>query len=141
MTCLITIHDFHDTDGSLEKAELTTVAEIEGDADDYTIDYDEQSDELKGCHTVMRVINGKCVDVSRTGRYTTNLKIEQSKRNICCYSTPMGTLSMGVCASRISSDFRNGRLYKLDFSYTLDFDSALVSKNRIKITASYKEEN
>lgn len=141
MTCLITIHDFHDTDGSFEKAELTTVAEINGTADDYTIGYDEQSDELKGCHTVMRITNGECVYVSRTGKYTTSLKMEKSKRNICCYNTPVGTISMGVTASRISSDFRNGKLHKLDFTYTLDFDSALVSKNRIKITASYKEEN
>lgn len=141
MNCLITIHDFHDTDGSVEKAELTTIAEICGSENDYSISYDEQSDELRGCHTIMRVIDGKCVDVSRTGKYTTNLKIEQSKRNICCYSTPMGTLSMGVCASKITSDFRINKLHKLDFSYTLDFDSALVSKNRIKITASYKEEN
>ncbi len=141
MNCLITIHDFHDTDGSFEKAELTTVAEIDGSENDYTIGYDEQSDELKGCHTIMRITNGNCVDVSRTGKYTTNLKIEKAKRNICCYSTPMGTLSMGVTGSGITSVFRNGRLIKLDFTYSLDFDSELVSKNRLKISVSYKEEN
>lgn len=140
MNCLITIHDYHNTDGQIEKAELTTTADIHGTAEKYVIEYDEQAEELKGCHTTMEITGNECVNVSRTGSYTTNLKISKSKRNICCYSTPMGNLSMGVHATRIKSDFSAGKLNELDFSYTLDFDNMLVSKNRIRITAKYKEE-
>lgn len=140
MNCLITIRDYHNTDGEIEKAELTTSAEIYGSENNYIIEYDEQSDELRGCHTVMTVTDGNCIEISRTGSYTTNLKISSGKRNICCYSTPMGTISMGVRATGIKSDYKNGRLNELDFTYTLDFDNVLVSKNRIILTAKYREE-
>ena len=136
---VITICDYHNTDGELEKSELTTTARISGVEDNYFILYDEQSDELKGCLTTLHVTNGNCVNISRKGRYTTEMKIEQGKRNICCYATPLGQISMGVYTSRVKSEFNEGEKVKLDFSYTLDFNNNLVSKNRLKITAEYKE--
>lgn len=136
---VITICDYHNTDGEIEKSELTTTARMSGIPEDYYILYDEQSDELKGCLTTIHVTNGNCIDISRKGRYTTDLKIERGKRNICFYSTPFGQLSMGVYASRIQSEFTEGIGVKLDFSYTLDFNNSLVSKSRLKINAKYKE--
>lgn len=137
--CIITICDYHSTDGEIEKSELTTTAEVSGAAEDYSILYSEQSDELKGCMTTLHVTDGSCVDISRSGKYTTQMKIEQGKRNICCYTTPMGPISMGVYTSRVKSDFSESDKIKLDFSYTLDFNNSFISKNRLKITAEYKE--
>lgn len=138
MNCIITINDYHNTDGRMEKAELTAPAEVYGTEDDYFIVYDEQSDELRGCRTTMRITDKSCVEIIRRGAYNTELKMEKGRRNLCCYSTPMGQIMMGVYSSKVSSELRDGRLIFLDFSYTLDFNNELLSKNRIRITAEYR---
>lgn len=139
MNCLITICDYHDVQGQREKSELTTTAEIHGTADDYFVIYEEQSEELKGCTTTVHVENSNCVTVSRTGAYNTELKMEKGKRNLCCYNTPVGQIMMGVFTSSIRSEYTESKKTILDFSYSLDFNNELLSKNRIKITAKYEE--
>lgn len=139
MNCLITIHDYHDVQGQREKSELTTTAEIFGTANDYSIIYTEQGEELAGCTTTIRVKDSVCVTVSREGAYNTELKMEKGKRNLCCYNTPMGQIMMGVFTSSIRSEYAESEKTVLDFSYSLDFNNELLSKNRIKITAKYEE--
>ena len=141
MNCIITICDYHETQGERTKSELTTTAEISGSADDYSIVYTEQSEELKGCVTTIRVVNSDCVTVSRTGTYNTEMKMEKGRRNQCCYNTPVGQLMMGILTSSIRSEYIENQKTVLDFSYSLDFNNELLSKNRIKITANYKEAN
>lgn len=135
MNCLITISDMHLTNGETDRSELVTNAVIEGDEAFYTVNYDEQSQEMKGCKTCIRVTDGKCVEIIRQGSYNTAMKIEKGKRNVCCYATPVGNISMGICASHVSSDFAENRLKRLEFAYELDVDGSLLSKNRIRITA------
>ncbi|MBO5421886.1 MAG: DUF1934 domain-containing protein [Clostridia bacterium] len=139
MNCLITIHDYHDVQGQREKSELTTTAEIFGTADDYSVIYKEQSEELMGCTTTIRVENSNRVTVSRKGAYNTELKMEKGKRNLCCYNTPVGQIMMGVFTSSVRSEFKENEKIVLDFSYSLDFNNELLNKNRIKITANFKE--
>lgn len=139
MNCLITIHDYHDVQGQREKSELTTTAEIFGNADDYSVIYKEQSEELMGCTTTIRVENSSRVTVSRKGAYNTELKMEKGKRNLCCYNTPVGQIMMGVFTSSIRSEFTENEKIVLDFSYSLDFNNELLNKNRIKIIANFKE--
>lgn len=141
MNCLITIHDYHDVQGQHEKSELTTTAEIYGTPDNYFIIYEEQSDELMGCTTTVHVENSTRVTVSREGAYNTELKMEKNKRNLCCYNTPVGQIMMGVHTSSIRSEYTENKKTVLDFSYSLDFNNELLSKNRIKITAKYEEVN
>lgn len=135
MNCLITIHDMHLTDGKPERSEMITNADIEGSAESYTVRYREQSEEMKGCSTCIKVVGGKCVEIVREGAYNTVMKIEKGKRNVCCYSTPVGNIFMGISANMVASEFVNDRLRKLEFAYELDADGSLLSKNRIRITA------
>ncbi len=139
MNCLITIQDYHDVQGQHEKSELTTTAKIHGTPDDYYVIYEEQAEELFGCTTTVHVENSNCVTVSREGAYNTELKMEKGKRNLCCYNTPVGQIMMGVFTSSIRSEYTENKKTVLDFSYSLDFNNELLSKNRIKITAKYEE--
>ncbi|MBO5420809.1 MAG: DUF1934 domain-containing protein [Clostridia bacterium] len=139
MNCLITIHDYHDVQGQHEKSELTTTAKIHGTPDDYYVIYEEQAEELLGCTTTVHVENSNCVTVSREGAYNTELKMEKGKRNLCYYNTPVGQIMMGVFTSSIRSEYTENKKTVLDFSYSLDFNNELLSKNRIKITAKYEE--
>lgn len=132
MSRLITITDIHNVDGQLEKSAMATVADVEGDENDYIISYDEPGEEMKGCHTKVHVSNGNCVIITRSGNYNTELRMEKGRRTLCCYVTPVGQMSMGVYTSRVISEFSDSSI-KLDFTYTLDFNSELLSKNRVKI--------
>ena len=138
MSWLITITDSHNTDGQIEKSEMTTTAEIEGNADDYIISYEEKTEEMKGCHTTVHVTNGTCVQITRTGEYNTEMTMDKGKRSQCAYVTPIGQISMGIYASRVISEFVENEKLTVDFTYTLDFNNELVSRNRVKITA-FKE--
>lgn len=138
MNCLITIHDMHLTDGRPEHSEMITNADIEGSTGHYTVKYDEPSDEMKGCKTRISVTGGQCVEIIREGAYNTVMKIEKGKRNVCCYSTPVGNFMMGISGSMVASEFKAGRLVKLEFAYELDAEGTLLSKNRIRITAEEK---
>lgn len=140
MSWLIKIYDTHNTDGQIEKSEMETVAEVEGAENDYRIFYDEKSEEMKGCKTEVHVTGGNRVHIKRKGDYNTELIMEKGKRNQCCYVTPVGQISMGVYTSRVISDFSDKSIM-LDFTYTLDFNNELVSRNRVKIEVEYKEAN
>ncbi|MCQ2484031.1 MAG: DUF1934 domain-containing protein [Clostridia bacterium] len=138
MSWLITINDTHKTDGQVENSELETVAEVSGTENDYKIEYDEQSEEMKGCHTTVHVTDGCCVHITRKGSYSTELMMDKGKRSQCCYITPVGQISMGVFTSRVISEFTEKNI-KLDFTYTLDFNNELISRNRVRIAAANKE--
>jgi len=140
MSWLIKITDSHNTDGEIEKSEMETTAEVEGTENDYHIIYDEKNEEMKGCRTDLHVTDGRCVHITRTGAYNTEMIMDKGKRNQCCYVTPVGQLSMGVFASRVISEFSEKSI-TLDFTYTLDFNNELVSRNRVKVEAEYKEAN
>lgn len=139
MNCVITLCDYHNVNGETEKSELTTTAQINGTADDYTIVYTEQSEELMGCMTTVHVENAERVTITREGAYNTEMKMEKGKRNLCCYNTPVGQIMMGVHTTAVRSEYDEGKKTVLDFSYSLDFNNELLSKNRIKINADYKE--
>lgn len=139
MNCIITLCDYHNVQGQEETAELTTTAEIRGTGDDYTIVYEEKSEELQGCITTVHVEDSDKVTITREGAYNTEMKMEKGKRNLCCYNTPVGQIMMGVHTTAIRSEYEEGRKTVLDFSYSLDFNNELLSKNRIQITANYKE--
>lgn len=135
MNCPIKIHDMHLTDGRTERSQTVVCADVEGSAGHYTLKYDEQSEEMKGCRTSISVTGGCCVEITREGSYGTAMKIEKGRRNLCRYSTPVGNFMMGISGSMVSSEFKNGRFVKLEFAYALDAEGTLLSKNRIRITA------
>lgn len=138
MSWLITINDTHKTDGQVENSELETVAEVSGTENDYKIEYDEQSEEMKGCRSTVHVTDGSCVHITRKGSYSTELMMDKGKRTQCCYVTPVGQISMGVFTSRVISEFTEKNI-KLDFTYTLDFNNELISRNRVRIAVANKE--
>lgn len=138
MNRIITIHDIHEVQGQLEKSEMQTVAAVSGSENDYSIVYKEQSEEMEGCITTIHVTDRSCVTISREGKYTTQMKMQKGLRNQCSYVTPVGQIMMGIYTSRVVSEYSEKSI-KLDFSYTLDCNNELVSKNRIKITVNGKE--
>ena len=129
---LITIKDSHTTDGSTDSYEMTTRGTFDGDDFNYVVEYDEQYDALKGCHTVMTVKEGKCVTIVRTGSYTSELTVERGKRHNCEYNTPYGSMLIGISAQKVKSRVENAK-GTLELQYTIDFYGGVASENSLMI--------
>ncbi len=129
---LLTIKDSHTIDGDTESYEMTTRGIWESDLSGYKISYDEQYDELKGCHTELTV-NGSCVSMIRTGSFNTEMTIEMGKRHNCQYQSPFGTMLIGISAQKVASDITDGK-GTLELRYTIDFYGGVASENELIIT-------
>lgn len=131
---VIKIVDRHEMDGDTDGLETTVVGSFEGGKDNYVITYAEDG-ELAGCKVRLKVENGRCITMTRSGLFETELIIERGERHNCSYSTPAGNLMLGVYAGRVESDIdENGG--KLEFDYTLDLGAGVVSENYLVITVT-----
>lgn len=130
---LVTLKDSHIIDGEKESYEITTHGAWDGEEDNYTIEYDEQYDELRGCHTKITVTNGSCVSVVRTGAFSSEMTIEKDKRHDCEYNTPYGAMIISIHAINIKSDIIDGK-GTLEMKYTINFYGNATSMNEMIIT-------
>ena len=69
----------------------------------------------------------------RTGEVRSQLIVEEGKRHQCTYDTGCGTIILGVNGSRIEAelDETGGTL---EFHYSLDVNTTLVSENDVYVT-------
>ena len=141
MNCILKITYSQTVGEETDCAELTTTAVVEGNENDYSVTYEEQTEDMKGCLTTLIVTNGSCVRISRKGAYQSDMCIERGKRHLCWYSTPQGDIYIGINTSLVHSEFDGTGNVKLDFSYSIDFNNSLVSENEIHIDAMSKEVN
>ncbi|MBR5774159.1 MAG: DUF1934 domain-containing protein [Clostridia bacterium] len=115
-----------------ERFEVVSRGSYTYDEDKQIISYIEHGGELDGCKTVITA-QGDCVETLRTGGYTMQLIAEKGKRHNCCYDTPYGSMVLGVFCNRVKNRLdENGG--ELEFSYTLDVNSALLSENKVLIS-------
>ncbi len=129
---VIKIVDRHEMDGDSDGLETTVLGKLSGNRDNYVLSYTENG-ELEGCQVTLKVENGDCITMTRSGMFETELIIQHGKRHNCSYSTPAGNLMLGVFAQRVESTIdENGG--KLEFDYTLDLGAGVVSENYLVIT-------
>ncbi len=93
-------------------------------------EYDE--DDPRVCHTAILKVEPQRLTMMRQGS-DTKLILEKGRRHLCLYDTGLGTFSVGVFTSELSSTLshRGGRL---SVKYTLDVDSTLSSANEIEVS-------
>ena len=131
---LIEITGTQRVDSQKSKLELTTVGTIEETADTYIINYTEEQEPPS--HPVMVSVNiqkdEKKVEMIRSGAFDSCLIIEKSKRNLCPYGTEYGDILMGISGHTIDSEYA-GERGKFVFSYDIDINGALVSRNEVKM--------
>lgn len=131
---LIEITGTQRVDSQKSKLELTTVGTIEETADTYIINYTEEQEPPS--HPVMVSVkiqkDEKKVEMIRSGAFDSCLIIEKSKRNLCPYGTEYGDILMGISGHTIDSEYTEER-GKFVFSYDIDINGALVSRNEVKM--------
>lgn len=118
--------------GEQDAVEVTTRGTLEGEGDDYVLNFDEIFAEGMKSHTVLTVQNGNCVSIVRSGDVITELQLELGKRHVCLYSTPYGDMNVGIYATKTDSAMTadGGTLH---LEYTIDFNGVLTSRKQMLI--------
>lgn len=101
-------------------------------------EYDETSPE--DFYSNLVKIENDIVTITRKGTMSSQLMLEKGKRHQCIYQTIAGNLTIGVYTKTMKNKLNeNGGT--LEVSYTLDFNTGLVSENKFLIKVTPKENN
>lgn len=93
---------------------------------------------LEGTKTEF-LIRPEEVVMNRTGKVTSRMVFRLGQKHRFLYGTPYGTLAMGISTGYIDCDL-DEQGGELELAYDLDFENALLSRNRISINIKEKSE-
>lgn len=125
-------------DRQFDKTQLDTVGVMHEYDDKYIFEYTEQLEppENPVDVTVCVTKDERSVEMTRNGDFPSQLVIERSQRNLCHYGTQFGDILMGISGHLIEHKEReNGGTFS--FSYDIDINGALASKNKVRL--NYKK--
>lgn len=125
-------------DGNSDKVEVLTAGNYIMKNGHSYIGYKEydENDPNEYYDNLIKVEND-IVTITRRGPMKSQLMLEKGKRHQCIYQTAAGDLMIGVFTKTLCSTLnKNGGT--LEVSYTLDFNTDLVSENRFKIKVEKK---
>ncbi|MFI3141863.1 MAG: DUF1934 domain-containing protein [Clostridia bacterium] len=137
---LIKIVTIQDVEGEREILEMTTQATLNGENDDYSLTYVDETGDLAGCQTTLRVQNGNCVTIRREGSYNSHMIVEKNVRHISLHDTPYGSFALGISAKNIESKINNGK-GSLKFKYATDVDMRPMGEIEFNITLDKRLSN
>ncbi|MGN1203402.1 MAG: DUF1934 domain-containing protein [Eubacterium sp.] len=122
-------------DNQKDKMELTTIGTFEENSDTYIIKYTEEQEPPTAPVNVCVKINKneRAVEMTRSGAFDSCLIIEKSKRNLCHYGTEYGDILMGISGHTIEGEYADDK-GRFTFSYDIDINGALASRNEVKMT-------
>ena len=136
---LISILGEQTLDGETDKIEVLTSGNFMKRKDHFYIGYKEyDEDDPETCYDNLIKVEGDVVTINRKGPTRSQLMLEKGKRHQCIYRTVAGDLNIGVFTRTLNNDLHE-RGGSLEVSYTLDFNTALVSENRFYITVEEKQ--
>ena len=100
--------------------------------------YEELMDETSAEPTVNYIkISSKAVEVRKKGLVNVNMVFERGKKNMTYYSTPYGTVEMGIAATGVMiEESENGIDMKVD--YALEMNEEYVADCYLTVSAQSK---
>ncbi len=125
-------------DGQTDKIEVLTAGNYLVKKDHFYIGYKEYDEENPSIvfNNLIKVEKNK-VTINRKGPMGSQLLLEKDRRHQCIYQTVAGDLSIGIFTKTLNSTLgKNGGT--LEVSYTLDFNTDLMSENTFKIKVEEK---
>ena len=100
--------------------------------------YEEMLDE-QGDPTVNYIkISSRGMEVRKKGQVNTHMVFEQGKKNMTYYSTPYGTIEMGIAATNLLLEEKDGGL-NMKVDYALDMNQEHVADCCLAIQAQPKD--
>ena len=137
---LISILGEQKLDGETDKIEVLTAGNFMKKKDRFYIgckEYDE--DDPETCYDNLIKVEGDTVTINRKGPMRSQLMLQRGKRHQCIYQTIAGDLNIGVFTKTLENKLSD-KGGELEVSYTLDFNTDLVSENRFVIKVEEKEQ-
>ena len=100
--------------------------------------YEEKMDETSAEPTVNYIkISSKAVEVRKKGLVNVHMVFERGKKNMTYYSTPYGTVEMGIAATGVMiEESENGIDMKVD--YALEMNEEYVADCYLTVSAQSK---
>ena len=126
-------------DGETDKIEVITAGNFMKKKDHYYIGYKEYDEDNPETSYDNRIkVEGDIVTINRKGPMRSQLMLQKGRRHQCIYRTIAGDLNIGVFTKTLRNDL-NEKGGSLEVSYTLDFNTDLVSENRFLIKIEEKQ--
>ena len=95
--------------------------------------YDEVMEGFEGTVRNVIKVSPESVDSIKQGAASTRMQFEKNKKNLSCYTTPLGDLMIGIQANRISIDEGQDHL-KINVEYSLDINYQHASDCNISVS-------
>lgn len=131
---LLELKSLIDSNGEQQEIEITTRGKLMKKESAVFLSYKEtEQSGYDGSTVLIRAEGEDRVSITRSGDAASQLLIERGKRNLCSYATPYGAIMMGVTCSNIKNRLDSRGLGELSFSYELDVNTGLISKNQLFI--------
>ena len=126
-------------DGETDKIEVLTAGNFMKKKDHYYIGYKEyDEDNPETFFNNLIKVEDDTVTINRKGPMRSQLMLQRGRRHQCIYQTLAGDLSIGVFTKTLENRLtEKGGV--LEVSYTLDFNTDLVSENRFVIKIEEKQ--
>ena len=137
---LISILGEQKLNGETDKIEVLTAGNFMKKKDHFYIGYREyDEDNPETFYNNLIKVEGDMVTINRKGPMRSQLMLEKGRRHQCIYRTIAGDLTIGVFTKTLNNDLHE-RGGTLEVSYTLDFNTDLVSENRFLIKIEEKKD-
>lgn len=129
---MISIKGIQRVEGEKETVELLTCGRFYRRNNSYWLSYREsETTGFEGHKTTLRVEENR-VTMRRSGPMSTQLIVERGCRHQCLYETGYGAMTVGINGRAIRSTLTDDG-GELDFSYSMDINTALASEHRVII--------
>ncbi|HJB07736.1 MAG TPA: DUF1934 domain-containing protein [Candidatus Enterocloster faecavium] len=129
---LITISGVQMLDEEDADVEMVTRGDYYQKNGKHYILYDEVMEGFDGRVRNVIKISPDSVDIIKQGAASAHMQFEKNKKNLSCYTTPLGDLMIGIQANRISIDEGEDHL-KINVEYSLDINYQHASECNISV--------
>ena len=129
---LITISGVQMQDADEADVEMVTRGDYYQKNGKHYILYDEVMEGFNGRVRNVIKISPDSVDIIKKGAASAHMQFEKNKKNLSCYTTPLGDLMIGIHTNRISIDEGQDRL-KINVEYSLDINYQHASECSISV--------
>ena len=129
---LITISGVHSMDEEDSDVEMIVSGDYYQKNGKPYILYEEIMEGFEGAVKNVIKVSPQCMDIIKKGATTTHMTFEKNKKNLSCYSTPLGDLVVGVRANSIKIHEQPDSL-KVDVDYSLDINYQHLSECSIRV--------
>ncbi len=129
----IAICGTQDVDGEENVIEMVASGTLVVTPEECILEYDEKDEDDSVSHTLLSINREGIATLERSGPQASRMMIQRGQRHLCHYDTPFGVLDIGVFGEQVAHSLteRGGELY---MRYTIDINSAMQSRNEVKIT-------